>query len=334
MQRVVVEVTDDCNNACLHCYNLGRRGRCGAGGAEGLSRECLRGIIRGIKHDAPLQQVALSGGEPFLRDDLAGIVSDLAEEGLAPVVITNGTLLSASRLRRVPKNTLFEVTLFSADAGLHNRIAGRRVFRRVLEGLARVERHKCAWVLAFVVTRLNAHDTARTIELGIALGASAVMLNRVNLSRRAMPIARRIVPPALLLRESLAAADRAASTYGISIAVSVPVPPCVVDPREFSHLHFGWCPRGGNEAYYTIGATGLVRPCNHSSVILGDLRIMRFGDIVRGSKARGFWKPVPRECLQCSHPLRESCRGGCPAAADECYGTREQPDPFVKFARG
>ena len=330
--RVVVEVTEDCNNACVHCYNYWREKRAPLGALQELSRTCILDLIRKVKRDAPLSQVGLSGGEPTLREDLPDIVGDLADEGLSSVVITNGTLLFESYLRRFPEGSIFEITLFSADARLHNRIAGKPVFDQVVEGMVRIQKHRCRSALACVITKLNAHDVKRTIELGIALGVDAVLFNRINLSRCVLPMANKLVPSATMLRESLDAAEEAATKYEVLIAVSVPIPPCVVDPSAYPHLRFGWCPRGNKDSYYTLGSTGLLRPCNHSSVILGDLRTQSFHDIVLGQKSKEFWAPVPNECLACEHPLKDQCRGGCPAAADECYNTRDRMDPIVQFA--
>lgn len=269
----------------------------------------------------------------MLRNDLSDIVCDLTDDGLSSVIITNGTLLTKSRLKRFPAGTVFEVTLFSAEARLHNHIAGRRVFDRILKGLVHLEQCGGRFVLVVVITRLNAHDLTRTIELGIALGAEAVMLNRINLSRHTLSIASQISPTVSMLRESLQAADEASAKYGIGTAISVPIPPCLVDPREYSNLNFGWCPRGNKESYYTIGWDGLLRPCNHSSVVLGDLRKQGFSEIVSRPETRKFWSPVADECQVCEHPLGHLCRGGCPAAADECFGSRDRMDPIVMFAR-
>jgi radical SAM protein with 4Fe4S-binding SPASM domain len=268
----------------------------------------------------------------MLRDDLAGIVCDLADEDLSPVIITNGTLLTESRLREFPEGSVFEVTLFGASPDLHNLIAGNSVFDDVLEGLLNLEKHKCRLVLVAVITRLNAHDIGRTIELGIALGATAVLLNRVNMSRHMLPVADRVVPSVSCMRRGLDAAQGAAVKYGIRIAISVPVPPCLIEPEDYPDLHFGWCPRGGENSYYTVGCEGFLRPCNHSSVVLGDLWMSGFGEIVSGQKAKQFWSAVPDECLECAHPLKDACAGGCPAAADECYGTPRRKDPFVEYA--
>ena len=331
-KTIVLEVTETCNHGCLHCYrrwplspHQGRRSE--------LSRAEIRDLVRKVKSESPLEQVALSGGEPMLRLDLPEIVCDLADEGLATVVITNGSYLTPQRLSRFPSGSVFEVTLFSPDHERHDRMAGCRSFQRTLEGIARLRKHEMTFVLALLVTKENACETGRTIELGIALGAEAVLLNRVNLSRASIAFASDLVPDPLTLQRSLDQAEEAAEKYGIAVAVSVPVPPCLVDPERYSHLHFGWCPRGNDDAYYTIGPEGWLRPCNHSSVVLGDLREKRFSELVLGRKAQAFWVSIPAQCAACDHPLAGLCRGGCPAASDECYGSPDHPDPFVEISQ-
>ncbi len=333
-RHIVIEVTERCNNACLHCYNFWRKGTGHGGAHPELQRREIRALVERIRCDAPITHVALSGGEPLLRPDLPEIVGDLVGMGLGAVVITNGSLLGEARLRRFPAETTFEIALLGADGELHDQHAGREVFEQVLENLVRLRRRGHRFVLTYVVTSRNWQDVRGTIELGVALGAEAVLLNRLNLSRRVYASTPHLVPSRAQLRGSLRDAEALAKHDGIPIVVSVPVPPCVADPLEYPHLKFGWCPRGNRHAYYTIGCTGLVRPCNHSSAVLGDLRRQAFAEIVRSRAAREFWSAVPEECRQCSHPLKGRCRGGCPAAADECFGTRTRVDPIIELARG
>jgi radical SAM protein with 4Fe4S-binding SPASM domain len=332
IQQVVVEVTRACNNDCLHCYNYWYPSRSPEKGETLLTQAEILRLIKKVQREAPLSAVALSGGEPFLRVDLPEIVCGLINAGLKVITITNGSLITPDRLRGMPRNSNFEVTLFSANQETHDFLAGRKAFNQVLAGLTLLAKEKHNFILACVLTKFNAQDITETIELGLAMGASGVMLNRINLSRHVLPKAGDLVPSAAALCDALGAADKAAAKYGISIALSVPVPPCIAEPKDFPHLHFGWCPRGGRDAYYTIGCTGLVRPCNHSSVILGDLRKQGFAEIVESAKARSFWAPIPPECIACTHPLKPFCCGGCPAAADECLGSRDRMDPFVTIA--
>ncbi len=335
LKRVVFEVTGYCNNACAHCYNFWWEGASRGRPRGSLSRERFRGWLDNILRDAPLSQIAFSGGEPLLCPDLPEMVGDAAEAGISAVVITNGALLDSSRARKYPQGTIFEITLFSTDARVHDAMAGRQVFERVLKAAVCVLRHQHRLAVACVVTRKNAGNVGKVIELAIALGADAVLLNRVNLMRRTLGVGKDLVPGADMLRDALDAAEDRAKQHAVSVAVSVPVPPCVVDFRRYEHIQFGFCPRGGPESYYTVGWNGEVRPCNHSSVVLGDLDQNGFGEIVTNCRARAFWrKSVPRECQTCTHPFKNQCLGGCPAAAHECTGRTGRIDPFVLIALG
>lgn len=333
-EYLVVEVTEACPHACVHCYNFWREDRAPVLSPETLRRKEILKLVRKIRGDAPLRVVALSGGEPLLRPDIAGICTDLMNDGLSVAVITSGVLLTPERAARFPAGTTFEITLFGADAALHDRIVGRAgAFGRVLQGAASALERGHKVVVSVVLNRLNAGHTRDALELGIALGADAFLLNRMNYSRLTLPQAAQLGPTIEQLKGALDAAEAVAVEYEAAISVSVPIPPCVVDLAPYSHLHFGWCPRGGAQAYYTVSHTGLLRPCNHSSLVLGDLREKSFEELVNGRKAAAFWAPVPDECQACTHPLRDVCRGGCPAASDECYGTRERVDPLVQLTR-
>ncbi len=261
------------------------------------------------------------------------MVCDATDAGLSSVVITNAALLDTSIAKRFPEGTIFEFTLFSSRASVHDAMAGRRVFERVLEAAARLLRNGHRLAVVCVVTRRNLRDVGGAIDLAIAIGADAVLLNRVNLTKRTLAAAEDLVPAASELREAFDAAEDRAKRYGVAVSVSVPMPPCVLDPGLYEHLQFGFCPRGGPESYYTISWDGHLRPCNHSSRILGDLAHEGFGELVQGSRAKEFWWiAVPHECRGCVHPLKQMCLGGCPAAAMECTGRSGQLDPFVGLA--
>jgi pyrroloquinoline quinone biosynthesis protein E len=333
-RTIVLEVTEACPHRCVHCYNFWRDERARTVTMTTLSRGEIREILQRIKRETALEQIAISGGEPLLRSDLPGILTDIAAEGLSAVVITSGAMLTPTRVKRLPRDTLLEVTLFGADADLHDRIVGRKgTLKRVIEGVARAREHGCGLVVSVVVSSLNAHEVRRALELGIALGAEGFLLNRMNLTRATMTDAS-LVPSRAQLEQMLEAAEEVADEYEAPISVSVPVPACLVDLAAYPHLHFGWCPRGGAEAYYTVSHDGKLRPCNHSSVVLGDLRRSSFSELTQSATASQFWSPLPAECSTCEHPMRDTCRGGCPAASDECYGTRGRWDPLIDATMG
>ena len=334
IRQIIVEVTQACNHACVHCYNYWAGERAPVHALGALSRFDILRLVRSVQQTAAIEEVAFSGGEPLLRRDMAGMADDMVSNGLRPTVITNGRLLTDRLAQDFPPETLFELTLFSADAAVHDRIAGRSgAFSKVIEAAIAVHKRKCGLAISCVLNRMGLEGFERTLKLAIALGADGIAINRVNLTEHTRSMADRLVPSVQELSQVLMIADRMARRARTHFAVSVPIPPCIVDPAPYRHLHFGWCPRGGPGAYYTIGYTGLVRPCNHSSAVLGDLKKQSFEAIVRSRRTSAFWAPVPPECRTCQHPLRDQCRGGCLAASRECYGSGARIDPFVGVCR-
>jgi radical SAM protein with 4Fe4S-binding SPASM domain len=159
------------------------------------------------------------------------------------------------------------------------------------------------------------------------------MYNRVNLSTYNLPYADRLLPAPEMIRENLQTLDEIGGKYKFSIAVSVVIEPCVVDTRPYRNIHFGWCPLAGENAYFTIDPFGDVRICNHSPVILGNIRQGGFAEIYRNHPyVQAFRDTWPAECNGCDPELRTMCRGGCKAAAEQCYGTLSRLDPFVKMS--
>ena len=334
LKDLIIEVTQACNHACVHCYNYWYEHRHPVNAKDALTRKEILKLVQDIRLDFPIESIALSGGEPLLRKDITGIANDLLNMGLNITIITNGTLLTHDMLEKFPKHLTFEMTLFSIDAAVHDCIAQQPdAFKKVISNAIAVHCHGSGLVIAIVLSRQNLKDIDKTIELSLAIGADAILINRVNLTAHSMPLRSDLVPSAEELKAALNLVEETAGKYNIEIALAVPIPPCIIEPTNYKNIHFGWCPRGGNDCYYTIGYNGMVRPCNHSSIIMGDLRKKSFKEIIKSPKAKKLWTTFPIECEGCTNPLRNECYGGCPAASFESHGTYGHIDPFVHFAK-
>jgi radical SAM protein with 4Fe4S-binding SPASM domain len=93
-------------------------------------------------------------------------------------------------------------------------------------------------------------------------------------------------------------------------------------------LGFGYCAAGSERAYYTLDPLGNVRPCNHSTTILGNLFEESFGDLVSSEKLKGFVNAFPAKCTGCEQLA--ACQGGCKAAGQVCYGSLDAIEPFLQ----
>jgi radical SAM protein with 4Fe4S-binding SPASM domain len=229
----------------------------------------------------------------------------------------------------------YEVTLLSHRREVHDRLAGRRgSWDAVVDGMANVRQAGGNLAAVFVATKLNYMDLFKTAELAIALGAFGLMYNRINLARGNVHLADQLLPTPGMIEENLEMLEDIGGKYGLPVAVSVVIEPCVVDVRHYEHVHFGWCPLAGEDSYFTIDPVGNIRICNHSPVILGNIKRDSFADIYYNHpRVRAFRDTWPEECADCDPELKEMCRGGCKAAAEQCYGTLARVDPFVTLSQ-
>ncbi len=88
-------ITHRCNLTCKMCgiWRYGKRD-------EELSLDQVEVLAKRLKRLGVIQ-LALGGGEPFVRDDLEDLVGILLNEGLNVRVLTNGVDISAERIERL-----------------------------------------------------------------------------------------------------------------------------------------------------------------------------------------------------------------------------------------
>jgi radical SAM protein with 4Fe4S-binding SPASM domain len=168
------------------------------------------------------------------------------------------------------------------------------------------------------------------MRMAFAFGARAVMFNRFNAGGRGLIHLEELGPGLGQLIQALGEAESAAIEYGLPVACSIPIQPCLVDTSAYPHLGFGFCAAGTDRAYYTLDPFGNVRPCNHTPTVLGNLFEESFADLVAPDRMREFVAAIPPVCADCSR--RAECQGGCKAAAQVCYGSLTAEEPFLRAA--
>ncbi len=107
-----VELTERCNNACIHCYiNL-------PANDPASERELSTGRVKQILDEAAslgCMRVRFTGGEPLLRGDLPELYLHARRLGLGVVLFTNATRLTselADLFARVPPREKIEISLY------------------------------------------------------------------------------------------------------------------------------------------------------------------------------------------------------------------------------
>ncbi|KXB01903.1 hypothetical protein AKJ44_01935 [candidate division MSBL1 archaeon SCGC-AAA261F17] len=94
-ETVHLAVTYRCNLECSCCYVEG--GDCSE---DEMSLGQIRRLVDKLS-ELRVFQIAIGGGEPFLRSDLPEIVDVIRRRGIIPNITTNGTLLTRTTLEEI-----------------------------------------------------------------------------------------------------------------------------------------------------------------------------------------------------------------------------------------
>jgi radical SAM protein with 4Fe4S-binding SPASM domain len=316
LQTLIFEITQRCNHACLHCYNVWIPDAYPQGE---LDTAQTLSLLNKALDETHCRHITLTGGEPLVREDLFQILDLLRERDVMTTIISNGHLLTESTVVNALDRGvgLFELPLLSRQREVHDRLSGSPgAFDAVLGAMAHIRYY---------------HGLYDTIKLAFAFGSRGMMLNRFNPGGRGRTHLSELLPTADEMHQALDIANSAAAEFNFPISCSIPIQPCLIETDAYDNLNFGFCAAGTNRAYYTLDPLGNLRPCNHTPTVLGNLLEEPFADLIAPERMREFVEAVPALCTPCA--LRDTCQGGCKAAAQVCYGSLTSEEPFLYLNR-
>ena len=141
LARLDVELTERCNNGCIHCaINLP------AGDGNARRRELGAGEIKAVLEEAAslgCLSVRFTGGEPLLREDFETIYLDARRLGLRVRIFTNASLVTprlATILEKTPPLERMEISVYgmtaATEAAVTRNPGSHEASRRGIELLA------------------------------------------------------------------------------------------------------------------------------------------------------------------------------------------------------
>ncbi len=355
-------LTQRCNLVCAHCY---MSAFAGADTRGELSTEECRRVIDEIGAINPNVLLILTGGEPFLRQDLFEVAAYAADRRFTVVVGTNGLLLREREARRMRQVGVLgaSLSLDSTDRERHDRF---RHLPGAWDGALRATRVLRAEGLDFSlhmsVTDWNLAEIPAMIDLARELGAK--VLNFFFLVRTGRGADLTDITPEQYERVLTYLAK--IQTVGPLGQGGAPDPPgsggfedpwsapvgrlgdllirakCAphfrriiweLDPtsRLLGNYAHGACPAG--KYYCRITPDGDVTPCPYMPVSAGNLRRASFADIWRGA-------PVLEELRQerlggrCGACEFSKLCGGCRCRAYATSGDYLAEDPACAYQPG
>ncbi|MFO0616261.1 MAG: radical SAM protein [Polyangiaceae bacterium] len=337
VHSIAIELTAFCNQHCDYCYNAWRADRGASIGTPAL--DVLLARIDRVLDAVAVEHVTLTGGEPLASHVLFPVLDHLRKRLVRAQLISNGALVTdaiAARLARYRLRSIL-VTLNGPDAATHETSTGgadvaAARFDDTVGGIGKLRRAKVPVEGSIVITRRNAARVPEIVELFAALGVKKVALSRFSPAGYGTEFARALLPSPAEVREAFrgaAAVGRARSLYLFS---TMPIPPCVLDAKEFPEIELHDCPIGRSGQEFALGLRGEVRHCAlHRDAIAEDVldASVDLAKVLGPNDPHRYRAGLPAACAPCEH--RETCAGGCGAAAVWATGGMAQ-DPFVTGA--
>jgi pyrroloquinoline quinone biosynthesis protein E len=322
---LLAELTYRCPLHCPYCSNPVRYPD-GELSTEEWSRVFCEAAGLGICH------LALSGGEPLLRPDLARLVGEAADAGLYPNLITSGLGLDQRKARDLQAAGLesVQLSLQSDEPALADQVAGARVHEGKLGAARTIRESGLALSLNVVLHRANISRLDRIIAMAEALGAERLELANVQYYGWGFLNRASLLPT----REQAAAAAQIALGEKQRLAGRMEIYYVLPDMYETRPKP---CMQGWGRRYLTVNPAGEVLPCPTASGIAG----LRF-DNVREQALEWIWNEseafnrfrgsewMPAPCREC--PRKEIDFGGCRCQAALLTGNAGATDPVCDLS--
>jgi radical SAM protein with 4Fe4S-binding SPASM domain len=167
-------LTQRCNLECAHCYMSAHAGADTRG--ELTTAECRR-VIDEISEVNPNVFLILTGGEPFLRQDLFAIADHAAERKFTTVFGTNGVLLREKEAKRMRQHGVLGASI-SLDSTDHVKHDAFRHLPGAWESAVRATRvladEGLDFSLHMSVTDWNVAEVPAMVDLARGLGAKVL----------------------------------------------------------------------------------------------------------------------------------------------------------------
>lgn len=302
-----LEVTNQCNHKCIHCYRLGSDviNRPIENADDELILSNARKLI-----DGGILQIIITGGEPLMKMRLVKKIILLAKEHNVVVSLnTNLTLLNDDMVGFLKETqTRILVSCPSSIQYSYETITQTKNLQCFENNLSKVVKAGIKTAVNMVVMKDNLSEIRNTAKRMQQLGCVAFCVTPVALNmeypKRDLLLSRKdiehIVYDILWIESELK----------IKVDILDGLPKCIFPPEILSKEHlflYRRCQAG--RSFVAVSPNGDVRPCANANVSYGNLCANSLAEIWGNMS---FWrsdKIIPKECEGCAWINR--CLGGC-----------------------
>jgi pyrroloquinoline quinone biosynthesis protein E len=279
-------------------------------------------------------QLALTGGEPMLRRDLALLCEAARDAGLYSSLITAGTLFTGERAQELKAAGLdhVQISIQSPNAEENDWIAGNRSFEKKIAAARLVRELDFPLTINCVLHRQNLDRIEELLELTLELGAQRLELANTQYYGWAVVNQDALLPSWEQLRRGEEAVKRFRELVGPKVDVLWVLPDLYEElPKP--------CMGGWGRTAMVIAPNGDVLPCQAASTIPG----LEFAN-VREQSLEWIWNEsdafarfrgtgwMQEPCRSCPLGRQEVDWGGCRCQALRMTGEAAATDPVCRLS--
>jgi len=326
LKRVHLNITEACNQQCLHCGAV-----TGTKREEELKKEEIFCLIEKLMQ-LGVDSLAITGGEPFLRKDALEIVN-YASLRMNTILSTNATLITPDMAHALNRTNLtIQVSLDGATAEIHDAIRGKGSFAKTIQGIRNIMAGGSEGLdLCVTVMRLNLQDILPIVALARGMGIKGIrflLIQRLGKARKNWSDLALSLDEQEQFYRSLYK-DVIEKFPGIKIDAGL-------QGYSLQDRDTGiWCQIGRSLA---ITSTGDLFPCpllTDARFSLGNLRKGVLDEIAYSTKREQLVQDYCdrlqhlEKCKTCD--WRGFCQGGCPASAYLEKGSHLEVDGLCRL---
>lgn len=139
LASISMEITRQCNLGCLHCYMNSQKEK----RTEEISHEDIKHFIDSVANSFGTKiSIAITGGEPFIREDIFEILEYIKNKGFNASIATNSTLLTPEKIKLLEEYVSSVSVSLDGFKDSHNFLRNADVYERTLHNIKLLTKSK------------------------------------------------------------------------------------------------------------------------------------------------------------------------------------------------
>ncbi len=158
-----LSITNHCNLRCAHCFHFTSAGDVG----QDLPKEEWLKFFKELNH-CKVMSLCISGGEPFLREDLPELIEGIVKNRMRFDILSNGTLITdkmARFLASTRRCNRVQISIDGSNPITHDALRGKGNFSKALKGIECLRKRNVSVPIRVTINKNNINDLEEIARL-------------------------------------------------------------------------------------------------------------------------------------------------------------------------